>query len=398
MTANGSTDRFEADRLMVIIPDRLSDLIAKGEVTERYYNPGELFREVHIVMVNDDQPDPSAVQKLVGDANLQIHNIPLGSHFFLRTLGWRPCLMRQWASKAVALAQQIRPQLVRCHGAIYNAFAASEIRHELGIPYAVSLHTNPDQRLGAGKAERFQRLFMDKMARVGLGNADIALPVYEGIRPYLDRLGINRIELVYNAVSPGNIARKADYGLHNPVRVISVGRQINGKNPEPLIEAVSHLRRVHLTLVGDGPLHNNLLTAANRLGVRKRITFLKSLPNDELCRQLAEHDLFATQNEYWGVPKTILEAMLSGLPVIINRPDPHYVPEITSNIALLVDNTPEGYSQGLERLISDDHQRESLGLEAAQYAWNRWSPEKTEARYAQIYRTVLASGGTQAAG
>ena len=81
--------RFEGDRLMVIVPDRLSDLVRKGEVTERYYNPGELFREVHLVLTNDDQPDRAAVQRMVGGAKLNIYNLPMGGHYFLRTLGWQ---------------------------------------------------------------------------------------------------------------------------------------------------------------------------------------------------------------------------------------------------------------------------------------------------------------------
>ena len=58
--------QMSESRLMVLIPDRLSDLVSKGEITERYYNPGNLFDEVHIVMTNDDKPDPVALQKMVG--------------------------------------------------------------------------------------------------------------------------------------------------------------------------------------------------------------------------------------------------------------------------------------------------------------------------------------------
>jgi hypothetical protein len=39
-------------RLMVIISDKLPDLVKKGEITPRYYNPAELFDEVHIVATN----------------------------------------------------------------------------------------------------------------------------------------------------------------------------------------------------------------------------------------------------------------------------------------------------------------------------------------------------------
>ena len=50
------------DSLMVILSDRLSELIDKGEVVPRYYNPGNLFRTVHIVLCNDDRPDPAQLR------------------------------------------------------------------------------------------------------------------------------------------------------------------------------------------------------------------------------------------------------------------------------------------------------------------------------------------------
>lgn len=397
MIADMSSHRFEADRLMVIIPDRLSDLVTKGEVTARYYNPGELFREVHIVMLNDDRPDPAAVQKMVGRASLHLHNIAPSRRFFMRTLGWRPWLLRVWASKVVDLARDVRPQMIRCHGSVYNAFAASEIKRRLHIPYVVSIHTNPDQTLGISFVERLKRLCADEVARIGLGNANVVLPVYEGIRPFLQRLGIDRVELAYNAVSPDNIARKSDYSLHDPVEIISVGRQLVGKDPTYLIHAVAQMDRVRLTLVGDGPLHQELqqFVARNHLG--HRIAFVRSLPNEIICQKLAAYDLFAGQNEYWGVPKTIMEGMLAGLPIVINRPDPAYVPEITRQTALLVDNSPQGYRQGIEELISDKMKRKALGQAAAQFAWDKWNPGKTEARLADVYMSVLSTQETSVA-
>ena len=41
-------------RLMVIVSDHPSEWIAKGEVIERYFNPGRLFDEVALVVTNDN--------------------------------------------------------------------------------------------------------------------------------------------------------------------------------------------------------------------------------------------------------------------------------------------------------------------------------------------------------
>jgi hypothetical protein len=63
-------------RLLVIVPDRLSDIAGKGEVQPAYYNPGELFDEVHILMTNDDRPPIEPLQYMVGRAKLFVHNSP----------------------------------------------------------------------------------------------------------------------------------------------------------------------------------------------------------------------------------------------------------------------------------------------------------------------------------
>ena len=385
---------YPYDRLMVIIPHSLSGLVKKGEVIDRYYNPGNLFRQVHLVLANDDKPDVSFMRRMVGDAELHIHNVPTGPRFFLRTLAWRPFLVRRWAAKVSQVAAQVRPQLIRCHGAFYNAFAASEIKRRLGIPYVVSLHTNPDQSLGLSWPNRIQWRFLDGIARKALRDADLVMPVYEGIRPYVERLGAPRVDVAYNVVNPSAIVEKARYAIGENVRIVSVGRLVEGKSPERIIRAVAGLPTTTLKIIGDGPLHDHLQALTRREGVADRVEIIRSLPNDRLCRLLADCDVFAVCIEKWGISKVVLEAFLTGLPVIINRPDSMYVPEITSQIALLVDNTSEGYRAGLEKLILDGGLREFLGRAGQRRARENWDPTVTEANYVRIYREILAASGS----
>ena len=60
-------------KLLVLIPDRLSDILAKGEIQPRYYNPGEVFDEVHILSTTVDNPDRDLLQRMVGRARLHLH-------------------------------------------------------------------------------------------------------------------------------------------------------------------------------------------------------------------------------------------------------------------------------------------------------------------------------------
>jgi len=378
--------------LMVIVPDRISDLVRKGEITERYYNPGNLFSEVHIVMTNDDRPDPAALQKMVGDARLFLHNLPDSRKVFLPTLGWRPWLLGSWVRKALSLAQTVRPKLIRCHGALLNAFAAAAIKKKLGIPYVVSMHINPDEDVrgrASGWVKRIVTWAQQDIERVGLLNADLVMPVYRPIVPYLRRLGVTRYDVCYNSLNPTYLRKKDDYRLHEPVRVISVGRQFAEKNPDNLIKAVAQFPNVRLTLVGDGLYHARLKHVAEQCNCGDRVEFIPSLPNDALCQELPEFDIFATQSEYWEISKSVLEPLLTGLPVVINRRRGEPVPELTDDICLLVENTTASYRQALERLIADNAYRERLGRTAYAHAQAHWSPAVTEAKFVAIYREVV---------
>jgi glycosyltransferase involved in cell wall biosynthesis len=377
--------------LMVIHSEAISEWIAKGEVIDRYHNPGDLFDEVHLVLCNADQPPADALQRMAGRARVHVHNAPLPRRSLVRTLGWRPRLLRRWAGGIVEIAERVRPALVRCYGARHNALAASEIRRRLDIPYAVSLHINPEVDLrgrAAGLTARVQEEAARPLQRYGLQHADLVLPVYEPIVPFLRSIGVPRYEVAYNMLNTA--ARpKESYELGDPVELISVGRQADGKDPERLIRAVASMDGVRLTLIGDGPLHDRLRGVAAEVAAPGTIEFHRALTNEDVCARLAGADVFATHSNYWELSKAVLEAFLTGLPVLVNRRPGEPVPELTEDIAMFVEDDVEAWRAGIERLIADDAGRAALGRRAALHARMHWSPEVTEARFAEIYERLI---------
>ncbi|WP_417432225.1 glycosyltransferase family 4 protein [Kiloniella sp.] len=377
-------------KLLIILNDPLSPLLEKGEATERYYNPGNVFDEVHIVLCNDDRPDLGRLKPMVGSAQLILHNLSTPSRFYWRTLGWREMLMEDWLNRAKVLAQQIQPDLIRCHGAHINATAARAIRAVSGAPVLLSLHSRPDAPpVGLSFPDRLRHEVLSGLAERELRAADLVFAVYQSQLPYLKRIGVKEVELAYNVLNPGKLAVKDDYAIRNEARILSVGRLIPGKNPENLIRAMTGLKGASLTLVGDGPLREQLEGLSDDLGLSDRVTFIPSMDNDLLCQSLSEFDIFAAHNDYPGVPKAVMEPLLSGLPVLINKVAGEIIPELTEEICLLTENTLEGYRSGLKKILCDDVLREKLGKSAKVHAERTWNPDKTEARYASIYRSVL---------
>ena len=386
-------------RLLVLIPDRISDILSKGEYQPLYYNPGEVFDEVHIMSTAADNPDVAALQRTVGRAKLHLHFHPTD----LRLTTWRPDFLRRhalrrWTRGGIEIARGIKPDLIRCHGADWNTYLASRIKQELGIPYVMSLHINPDvnsvRRYLTGHlspAQRRHNQFYEYMEHESLRHADLVMPVYKPILPYVARHGVTRVQVCYNVLNSDYLRRKTSYALNDSPKIICVGRLLNEKDPTPIIRAVASLPKVELLIVGDGPKRPELEAVTAQLGVGDRVRFAPAIANDELCRILPEFDLFAVHTEYWELNKSVLEALLTGLPIIINRRRGEPVPEMAEgDFVRMVDNSEADYRAAISDLLANDDARRALGERAYTHAQANWAPERTEAVYAGIYREYLA--------
>ena len=224
-----------------------------------------------------------------------------------------------------------------------------------------------------------------------MAHADRILPVYRSIIPYLARMHCSNYELAYNVLAGEHLIKKEDYRLHDPVRVISVGRHYIHKNPENIIRALRNLSNVHLTLIGDGPYLAKLQTLVAECGLEDRVVFISAMPNHKLCSMLCEYDIFAVHVEAFGISKTVLEALLAGMPVVINRREGNQgqVPELMGDFVMMVDNTSDGYAQAIAKLIENDRLREQQGRRAFAHAQENWAPAKTEMKYVDVYKQVL---------
>jgi glycosyltransferase involved in cell wall biosynthesis len=381
-------------RLMVIASERISEWIDKGEVTDRYFNPGSVFDEVDLVLPNDDRPDPAALQRLVGDARITVHNVPVPSRFFYRTLGWRPALLRSWAARVVAIAGERRPALIRCYGLHLNAFAASEVKRAYGTPFVVSLHGNPDLDLrqhwkGASETElwrtRVQYRALLSIERVVVPAADCIVCVYHFIEPWAYRLGARRVEVMHNVVAPQAIQPKLDYALNDPPRIIAPGRQLDRKDPTPVVEALATIPGLRGTFVGRGPRHESIVARARELGVADRCEFVPAMSNDELVSGLHTYDALISVNDYGGVSKVEIESALTGMPVITNAHPQEERPELLEDDCLVVSGDGPSYADALRRLLGDQALRERMGRALRERAEATVHPSVTEPAYARLY-------------
>ena len=385
---------FKKRTLLVIITDKLSEFVSMGSLTEKFYNTGDFFDVVHILMLNDDKPNPDDIQKSVGTAKLYLHNLPINKKWIMfATLFWRPFLFKLFIKPAVKLANDIKPDLIHCHGSMFGGFIAAKIKEKLNIPYVVTLHCTKYASILQRLCEPIIEIaifFGYSIYKYGLKNANLVITVYKSIISELKDIGVDKYNVCYLPINTTGLVPKKSYELHSPIRIISVGRQLTGKVPDKIIEAISKIDNVKLTLIGTGAKHDYLKLIAKKNNAEDKIEFIPVVSIETLCMMLFESDIFVAHNNYWGISRATLEAVMVGLPVVHNRCTYRSVEEYDDCESIVqVENDVESYYNAIIKLINDKVYREKIGRKTLEYAVGHWSPEQCEKRICDIYKSIL---------
>jgi len=120
-----------------------------------------------------------------------------------------------------------------------------------------------------------------------------------------------------------------DNEFTKPVRILSVGRLVEKKGFRVLLQAISLLTKrgveVECSIIGDGPLLNQLKSIAAELNIEKIITFYGSLSHNDVKTFYKSCDFFVLASEISGngdrdgLPNVLLEALAQGIPVVTTR-------------------------------------------------------------------------------
>ncbi|QZY51419.1 glycosyltransferase [Leucobacter tenebrionis] len=138
-----------------------------------------------------------------------------------------------------------------------------------------------------------------------------------------------RIHLVPNAVELDRFRYRAPMPHEGPLRIAAVGRLVEKKGFDVLIEAVAelHARGVPMlvTLAGGGELADPLSERIRYLGLEAIVRMTGPLPQDGVAALLREADVFVapcvvgSDGNADGLPTVLLEAMASGVPCVSTR-------------------------------------------------------------------------------
>ena len=150
------------------------------------------------------------------------------------------------------------------------------------------------------------------------------------------------------------LAIQASYTQHTAptgeVRLLTYSRLVRFKNLGALVTALTDLPQCTLTIAGSGPDAARLQSLVQKLGVQERVQFVGLVPKAEAPALFAEHDALLVPSYSDISPNAALEALASGLPVLITA-QTGLATEYTDHMCCHVLRTPANIVAGVQSLL-----------------------------------------------
>lgn len=178
-----------------------------------------------------------------------------------------------------------------------------------------------------------------------------------------------------------------------PGLVLHVGRLVEKKGTNVLIEALAGIAGAKLVIIGDGPLRKRLERQGRELG--DRVRFLGELSSDEVANWmrrasvLAAASLTAADGDAEGLPNVVVEAAASGLPVVgtTHSGIPEAIDEGVTGFLV-----PEGdagmLAARLAQVLGSEPLRREMGGAARRLAERKFNRQMLTDRLESIYDEV----------
>ncbi|MBL6980973.1 MAG: glycosyltransferase [Anaerolineales bacterium] len=174
--------------------------------------------------------------------------------------------------------------------------------------------------------------------------------------------------------------------------IITVGRLSAPKGYSDLITAFNIVSKLHpktrLVIVGKGDLYDELAEQIELLGVSESV--ILTGPRGDVPALLAASDLFVSSSHWEGLSLALLEAMMSGLPIVATKVGDalRVVPE---NVGIIVPpKEPKKLAEALLTFIEDPKKRKIYGQNAHENATQNLGPKPWAELLFSLYEQVLS--------
>jgi glycosyltransferase involved in cell wall biosynthesis len=369
-------------RLCVFPNDPLQAYFDKGEIKERYYNPENIFDEIHFITLTDNDVDVDKIQTIGGTAKIIIHSV---GKINIKN-------RKKYQKDIVELCKKINPDIIRAFNPLIEGWLAANCAKELEKPFFVSLHTQYDHNRKLAKSNlkkylalKYTEKFIEPFV---LNSADKIIVVYRIIQSYVTKHSSKESQVLHNKVDCNRFfSAKVIKKLSQPM-ILSVGNLISVKNHKILIKSMKKIN-AHLLIIGNGKLFEELNQLIIECGVQNKVTIKKSVPNNQIQDYYKSAKIFALayNTEVESLPIPVIEAMAAGLPVVIPFPKEGFS-EGLEKTAIFSKNNVESFTENIQKLLNNEGLREKFSILSVNKA-KEFDAQEIEKREAEIYLELL---------
>ncbi|MEV4890521.1 glycosyltransferase [Nonomuraea sp. NPDC059007] len=351
----------------------------------------ERGNEVHVICQSDEGPAKADV--VDGVIVHRLRSAPLLVH---------PTMRVTVPTRLDRLVEAIDPDVLHSQGHFVVGRAAINAARRRGVPVVATNHFMPDNLFQFGHVPARLRAKAGQLAwrdfrRIFNRAQRVTTPTPLAAKLLADQGFAGEVEPVSCGIDltrfhphtePKQWARKM-FGLPDRNTVLFVGRLDEEKRLDDLVRALPYVLNetdAQLAFVGRGNQREVLEQLAKRIGVADRVFMLGFVPDEQMPQAFAAADAFAMPSIAELQSIATLEAMASGLPVVVADAMalPHLVDE---NGFLFPPRDVIALAKHLTTLLTDDALRERMGKASRELALTH-DHQNSLARFEQIYDEV----------
>lgn len=288
-------------------------------------------------------------------------------------------------------AENGRFDIVHAHSHLYIATnVCALVRLFSDTPLVITNHGLTSQTAPTW----LNRLYLVTLGRWTFNAADRVICYTEEEKGAMEKLGVDggKIRVIHNGIDT-DLFRPADkVGAGD--RLLWIGRFVPGKGVEYLVDAFAEAINVRpglsLTMVGQGPQLDGIKEKIRGLGLDQAIRIVEFVPNEALPDVYRDADIFLLSSLAEGVPRTLLEAMACGLPVICTG-----LPQLKRIVHGCGLTVPPGDShtlaKAIQMLVSNPGLAHELGVGGRERVQKNYSWDDTVQKTLLLYGDIIES-------
>lgn len=271
---------------------------------------------------------------------------------------------------------------VNSHWLIPQGLSGALVCRLLGVRHVLHVH--------AGDVYLLRRIPLGGLvARFVVKRSDQVLADGSHVRDALDELLGYPSEAVLRPMGVWFDRFNRDPGTPDVSKsIVFVGRFVEKKGIPYLVRAMGDVRRRHpdarLTLIGAGPMEDEVRELVGRLGLHDAVEFTGPLPHSEVVEHLRRSavacvpSIIDSRGETEGMPTVVLEAMAAGTRVVGTNVDG--IPDVLEdrhNGWLCEPADAEDLARAINEALADDsgYQRANAVATSSQHDWSRVGDE-----------------------